>query len=66
MPAAPAGTILGQQGVPEVLDYAKWTTATHAVIDDLDCDPSRRIQNPEITVLSNEIIVALHGITLLK
>jgi hypothetical protein len=66
MAVARAGTILGQQGVPEVLDHSKWATATHADIVDVDSDPSRRIQNVEVTVLSNEIIVALYGITLLK
>jgi hypothetical protein len=66
MPFAHPGTILAQQGVPELLDYSKWATATHADIVDVDGDPSRRIQNVEITVLSNEIIVALYGITLLK
>jgi hypothetical protein len=66
MPVTPPGTILGQQGVPEQLDYSKWATTTHADIIDIDCDPSRKIQNVEVTVLSNEIIVALHGLTLLK
>jgi len=66
MPVARPATILGQQGVPELLDYARWATPTHADIVGVDCDPSRRIQNLEVTVLSNEIIVALHGITLLK
>jgi len=66
MPVARPATILGQQGAPELLDYAKWVTPTHADIVDVDCDLSRRIQNLEITVLSNEIIVALHGVTLLK
>jgi hypothetical protein len=45
---------------------AQWATATHADIVDVDCDASRRIQSLEMTVLSNEIIAALHGITLLK
>jgi hypothetical protein len=66
MPVARPATILGQQGAPELLDYARWATPTHADIVDVDCDPSRRIQNLEVTVLSNEIIVALHGVTLLK
>jgi hypothetical protein len=66
MPIGRPRTILGQQGVPELLDYAQWATATHADIVDVDCDASRRIQSLEITVLSNEIIAALHGITLLK
>ncbi len=66
MPVARPGTILAEQGVPEPLDYSKWSTATHADIVDVDCDPKRKIQNIEITVLSNEIIVAIHGITLLK
>jgi hypothetical protein len=66
MPIGRPRTILGQQGVPELLDYSQWATATHADIVDVDCDASRRIQSVEITVLSNEIIAALHGITLLK
>jgi hypothetical protein len=66
MPIGRPRTILGQQGVPELLDYSQWATATHADIVDVDCDASRRIQSLEITVLSNEIIAALHGITLLK
>ena len=66
MPLARPVTILAQQGVPELLDYSDWAAATHADIVDVDCDPSRRIQNVEITVLSNEIIVALYGVTLLK
>jgi hypothetical protein len=66
MPVARPVTILDQQGVPESLDYARWATPTHADFVDVDCDPSRRIQTLEVTVLSNEIIVALHGITLLK
>jgi hypothetical protein len=66
MPIARPRTILAEQGVPERLDYSKWATATHADIVDVDCDPARKIQNVTITVLSNEIIVAVHGITLLK
>jgi hypothetical protein len=66
MPAARPQTILGQQGAPEPLDYSQWTAASHADIVDLDCDPSRPVQTLEITVLSNEIIAALHGVTLLK
>ncbi len=66
MPIARPATILSEQGVPEPLDYSKWTTATHADIVDVDCDPGRKIQNVVITVLSNEIIAAVHGITLLK
>ena len=66
MPVAQPGTLLGQQGVPEMLDYAKWGAPAHADIIDVDCDPSREIQNAEITVLSNEIIVAVHGVTLMK
>jgi hypothetical protein len=66
MPIARPGTILAEQGVPEPLDYSKWTSATHADIVDVDCDPSRKIQDVVITVLSNEIIAAVHGITLLK
>jgi hypothetical protein len=66
MPVTRPSTILGQQGVPELLDYTQWATPTHADIVDVDCDPSRRIQTLEVTVLSNEIIVALHGVTLLK
>ncbi len=66
MPIARPGTILAEQGVPEQIDYSSWATASHADIVDVDCDPSRLIQNVELTVLSNEIIVALHGMTLLK
>jgi hypothetical protein len=66
MPIARPGTILAEQGVLEPLDYSKWTSATHADIVDVDCDPSRKIQDVVITVLSNEIIAAVHGITLLK
>jgi hypothetical protein len=66
MPFAHPGTLLGQQGVPELLDYSKWATATHADIVDMECDPARRIQSLEVMVLSNEIIVALYGVTLLK
>jgi len=66
MPIVRPRTIIAQQGVPELLDYSKWTTATHADIVDVDCDPTSKIQNVVITVLSNEIIVAVHGITLLK
>jgi hypothetical protein len=66
MPVARPATILGQQGVPGLLDYARWATPTHAGIVDVDCDPSRTIENLELTVLSNEIILALHGVTLLK
>jgi hypothetical protein len=66
MPVARPQTILGQQGAPEPLDYSQWTAASHADIVDLDCDPARPIQTLEISVLSNEIIAALHGVTLLK
>jgi len=66
MPVVRPGTILGQQGVPEQLDYHQWAYPTHADIVDVDCDPSRRIQSVEFTVLSNDIIVAVHGITVLK
>jgi len=59
-------TILGQLGVPEVLNISQWATPTHADIVDVGCDPSRKIQDIEVTVLSNEIIVALLGVTLLK
>jgi len=59
-------TILGQIGVPEVLNISQWADPTHADIVDVGCHSSRKIQNIEVTVLSNEIIVALHGITLLK
>ena len=66
MPIAQQMTLLGQQGVPETLDYAQWAGPAHADIVDMDCDPSREIQSAEIQVLSNEIIVAVHGITLMK
>ena len=66
MPIARPQTILGQQGAPEPLDYSQWTTSSHADIVDLDCDPARPIRTLEITVLANEIIAALHGVTLLK
>jgi hypothetical protein len=66
MPVAQQMNLLGQQGVPETLEYAKWAGPAHADIIDMDCDPSREIQSTEIQVLSNEIIVAVHGITLMK
>jgi hypothetical protein len=66
MPIARQMTLLGQQGVPETMDYAKWAGPAHADIVDVDCDPLREIRSVEITVLSNEIIVAVHGITLMK
>jgi hypothetical protein len=66
MPIAQQMALLGQQGVPEAIDYAQWAGPAHADIIDIDCDPSREIQNAEIHVLSNEIIVAVHGITLMK
>jgi hypothetical protein len=66
IPVSRPGALLGQQGVPEDLDYAKWAGPAHADIIDVDCDPSREIQSAEVTVLSNEIIVAVHGITLMK
>ena len=46
MPIARPRTILAEQGVPEPLDYSKWTTATHADIKstwDLSV-PSRKIE----------------------
>jgi hypothetical protein len=66
MPVARQAILLGQQGVPEVIDYAKWATPAHADIIDVNCDPTREIRSAEITVFSNEIIVAVHGITVMK
>ena len=66
MPVAQQTILLGQQGLPESIDYAKWAGPAHADIIDLDCDLSAEIQRVEIDVLSNEIIVGVHGITLMK
>lgn len=66
MPVGNPGTILGQAGVPQQLDYHQWAYPTHADIVDVDCDPTRKIQSVELRVLSNDIIVALHGVTALK
>ena len=41
MPVVRAKTILAQQELPELLDYSKWVTATHADIVDVDSDPGR-------------------------
>jgi hypothetical protein len=66
MPVAQQTILLGQQGLPETIDYAQWAGPAHADVIDVDCDPSGDIQSVEISVLSNEIIVAVHGITLMK
>ena len=66
MPISHQQALLGQQGAPEMIDYTKWAAPAHADIIDVDCDPLREIQSAEITVLSNEIIVAVHGITLMR
>ena len=49
MPVAQQTTLLGQQGVPEILDYAKWAGPAHADIIDVDCDPSARFRAPKST-----------------
>ncbi len=66
MPVARPATVLGQEGAPEQLDYHQWAYPTHADIVDVDCDPARKIQNVEVRVLWNDIILAVHGITVLK
>jgi hypothetical protein len=66
MPIAQPMALLDQQGAQDIIDFAKWEAPAHADIIDVDCDPAREIQSTEISVLSNEIIVAVHGITLLK
>jgi len=66
MPVARPATVLGQEGAPEQLDYHQWAYPTHADIVDVDCDSSCKIQNVEVRVLSNDVIMAVHGITLLK
>jgi hypothetical protein len=62
-PLARPLTILGQHGTPEPPEQV---FPPHADIVDVVCDPARKIRDVEIRVLSNEIIVTLHGITLLK
>jgi hypothetical protein len=62
-PLARPLTILGQHGTP---DAPERLFPPHADIVDVACDPARKIRDVEIEVLANEIIVALHGITLLK
>lgn len=66
MPVARPGTILGQQGIPQHLNYHQWAYPSHADIVDVDCNPSQKIRSVEITVLSNDIILAVHGITVLR
>lgn len=72
-PTAQPVTILGQHGMPDPNEGQKapqllgaTEEAPHADIVDLDCDPTRRIRSVEVKVLSNEIILGLLGVTLLK
>lgn len=71
--AAQPVTILGQHGIPDPNEGQKapqvlgaTEAPSHADIVDLDCDPTRRIRSVEVKVLSNEIILGLLGVTLLK
>lgn len=65
---ASPGVILRQHGSPEPYVQPEWDLAPpppHADIVDVVCDPGRKIRSVEVEVLSNEIIVALLGATLL-
>ena len=70
--------ILSQHGMADTTPQTAWEAgwgrspntqaplAPHADLIDVDCDPGRTIRSIRVEVLSNEIIVALLGATLLE
>ncbi len=75
-PAPP--TILSQRGPGEPLPHEAWESlwykqprrdppiAPHADIIEIECDPARTIERVDIEALSNDVIVAVLGMTLLQ
>jgi hypothetical protein len=68
-PKAWRNVILRQHGIPEPFVQPEWELPDlppHADIVDIACDPGRNIRQVKVEVLSNEIIVGLLGVTLLR
>lgn len=68
-PKAWRNVILRQHGTPDPFVQPEWDLPAlppHADIVDVACDPGRGIRGLKVEVLSNEIIVGLLGVTLLR
>ncbi len=68
-PVARKDVILRQHGTPETFVQPEWEMQAlppHADLVDIDCDRTRKLRGLRLEVLSNEIIVGLLGVTMLR